>query len=98
MLPSSHLLREDILIRSCTNRTEETIAVVQAAVEEDVNKAVNAAHAALKHPSWKLLPASDRGVLMNRLADLIEQHRELFATIDAWDNGKTRQLALSDWN
>lgn len=25
---------------------------------------------------------------MSRLADLIEEKREVFATIDAWDNGK----------
>lgn len=49
---------------------------------------MNAAHKALKDPSWKLLPGSDRGMLMFRLADLMEQQKELFATIDAWDNGK----------
>lgn len=71
-------------------RTERPIATVQAAGPEDVDRAVNAAHKALKDPSWKLLPASDRGTLMFRLADLMEQKKELFATIDAWDNGQHR--------
>lgn len=31
---------------------------------------------------------------MNRLADLLESKRELFATIDAWDNGKTYSEAF----
>ncbi|KAJ0300113.1 hypothetical protein Brms1b_012916 [Colletotrichum noveboracense] len=31
---------------------------------------------------------------MSRLADLIEQKRELFATIDAWDNGKSYNEAI----
>jgi acyl-CoA reductase-like NAD-dependent aldehyde dehydrogenase len=53
-----------------------------------VDKAVKAAKAALKEPSWKQLSASDRGRLMWRLADLMEAKRELFATIEAWDNGK----------
>lgn len=64
------------------NSTEDEIATVQAADANDVDKAVKAAKAALKHDSWKLLPASDRGRLMSRLADLMEEKRELFATID----------------
>ena len=31
---------------------------------------------------------------MFRLADLMEQKKELFATIDAWDNGQHRFLLL----
>lgn len=48
---------------------------------------MKAAKAALVHPSWKKLPGTERGQLMGRLADLMEQNKELFATIDAWDNG-----------
>ncbi|KAK6067092.1 aldehyde dehydrogenase [Seiridium cupressi] len=81
-------------IDSIDPATETTIAAVQAAGEVDVDRAVKAAHAALKHPSWKKLPATERGILMSKLADLIEENRELFATIDAWDNGKTYQEAL----
>ncbi|KAI7759224.1 hypothetical protein LZL87_008601 [Fusarium oxysporum] len=69
--------------------TEQEIATVQSADSQDIDKAVKAAKAALRHESWRDLPASDRGQLMARLADLIESKRELFATIDAWDNGKT---------
>ncbi|RYP92472.1 hypothetical protein DL770_001418 [Monosporascus sp. CRB-9-2] len=76
--------------------TEEVIATVQAADTDDVDQAVKIARAALKDPSWKQLSASDRGRLMSRLADLIEEKRELFATIDAWDNGKTYQEALEN--
>lgn len=60
---------------------------MQAAGEADVDTAVKAAHTALRHPSWKRLPATDRGILMTKLADLIHENRELFATIEAWDNG-----------
>ncbi|RYP44541.1 hypothetical protein DL768_008990 [Monosporascus sp. mg162] len=72
--------------------TEEVIATVQAADADDVDQAVKIARAALKGPSWKQLSASDRGRLMSRLADLIEEKRELFATIDAWDNGLENDL------
>lgn len=74
-------------------RTEQTIATVQAAGEADVDAAVKAARKALKDPSWKRLSATDRGILMAKLADLMESKRELFATVDAWDNG---MIYLSD--
>ena len=73
-------------------RTETEIATVQAAGPEDVDLAVQAAHKALKDASWKLLPATDRGILMTRLADLLEKNKELLATIDAWDNGAYPKL------
>ncbi|KAL7908429.1 Aldehyde/histidinol dehydrogenase [Trichoderma velutinum] len=81
-------------IASIDPATEEVIVSVQAASAEDVDKAVKAAKAALRDPSWKQLSASDRGRLMTRLADLIEAKKEVFATIEAWDNGKTYQEAL----
>lgn len=54
---------------------------------------MKAAKAALVHPSWKLLPATERGQLMARLADLMWENRELLATIDAWDNGALHPAA-----
>ncbi|KAF2179685.1 aldehyde dehydrogenase [Zopfia rhizophila CBS 207.26] len=83
-------------IESIDPATESKIAEVHAASEEDVDKAVRAAHKALKDPSWKQLPGTDRGILMARLADLIEEQKELFAMIDAWDNGKPYSVALSE--
>ncbi|OBR06665.1 Aldehyde dehydrogenase [Colletotrichum higginsianum IMI 349063] len=81
-------------IDSIDPATEEKIASVQAAEAEDIDKAVKAAHAALRHESWKGISATDRGAMMYKLADLIEQHKETLATIEAWDNGKTYNDAL----
>lgn len=64
------------------------IAEVHAASAKDVDIAVQAAKAALIHPSWKLLPGTERGILMNKLADLIEANKEVLAAVDSWDNGK----------
>ncbi|KAJ5795384.1 uncharacterized protein N7518_003924 [Penicillium psychrosexuale] len=75
---------------------ESEITSVYAGGEEDVDIAVQAARKALKDPSWKLLPATERGVLISRLADLIEQHKETLATIETWDNGKPYQVSLND--
>ena len=69
------------------NRDESEIASVHAAGEEDVDIAVKAARKALKHPSWKSLPGSDRARLMLKLADLVEEHKETLATVETWDNG-----------
>lgn len=63
---------------------------MHSASVEDVDRAVLAAHKALKDPSWKRLPATERGMLMTKLADLMEKNKELLATIDAWDNGECR--------
>ncbi|KAK6813473.1 hypothetical protein RU639_011322 [Aspergillus parasiticus] len=76
--------------------TEIEITSVHAASVDDVDRAVRAAKAALKAPSWKKLPATARGRLLVRLSELIEEKKELFASIDAWDNGKTYGLAMED--
>ncbi|KAL3442332.1 aldehyde dehydrogenase domain-containing protein [Aspergillus insuetus] len=83
-------------ITSIDPATDKPIATVHAASPADVDRAVNAAKDALVHPSWKKLPATERGVLMGRLADLMEKNKELFATIDAWDNGKPYHVALTE--
>ena len=75
--------------------TEKEIATVQAASADDVDKAVRAAQAARKDAAWKLMSPSDRGHLMYKLAEKIEAQKELFATIEAWDNGKPYSEALN---
>lgn len=72
--------------------------MVQAASAEDVDRAVKAAKAALANPAWKKLPGTDRGKLMAKFADLIEEQRELLASIDAWDNGKLVNRALATFS
>lgn len=74
-----------MLTFNCRNEAE--ITSVYAAGAEDVDLAVEAARKALKDASWKQLPPTDRGQLMIKLADLIEQHKETLATIETWDNG-----------
>ncbi|KAL0940470.1 aldehyde dehydrogenase C922.07c-like protein 1 [Colletotrichum truncatum] len=81
-------------IDSIDPATEEKIASVQAASEADIDRAVKAAHTALRHESWKGISATDRGALLYKLAHLIEQNKEILATIDAWDNGKAYSEAL----
>ncbi|KAL9944807.1 hypothetical protein D7B24_008296 [Verticillium nonalfalfae] len=91
-----HASSDGSKITSINPTNEKPIASVQAASEEDVDKAVKAARKALNDPSWRDLPGTDRGQLMNRLADLIHERRETLATIEAWDNGKPYATALNE--
>jgi phenylacetaldehyde dehydrogenase len=68
--------------------TGELLATVAAGAAEDVDRAVRAARSAFEDPAWRQMGPSERGRLVWRLADLIEQHAEEFAVIDSLDNGK----------
>ena len=54
--------------------TGEEICQIAEADAADVEKAVKAARNAFEKGSWRKTQASDRGRMMHRLADLIEQH------------------------
>lgn len=66
---------------------ETEITKVHAASAADVDKAVAAAKAAFKNPTWRDMATTDRGELMFKLARLVEENKETLATIETWDNG-----------
>lgn len=69
--------------------TGETIAQVQEGDKADVDKAVAAASQAFRLGSpWRTMDASQRGVLLNKLADLMERDRHYLACLETLDNGK----------
>jgi aldehyde dehydrogenase (NAD+) len=68
--------------------TGETICQVAEGDKADVDLAVKAARNAFESGSWPKMNASERGRLMNRLADLIEQHIDELAVLESLDNGK----------
>lgn len=59
-----------------------------------VHQAVNAAENAFYNGEWGKMSARDRGALLFKLADLMEQHKEELATIEAIDSGAVYTLAL----
>lgn len=61
--------------------------------KEDVDRAVKAARNAFENGPWKKITASERGKLMWKLADLIEQRSEEFAQLETLDNGKPLAIA-----
>uniref|UniRef100_A0A8D0L420 10-formyltetrahydrofolate dehydrogenase n=1 Tax=Sphenodon punctatus TaxID=8508 RepID=A0A8D0L420_SPHPU len=70
------------------------IAKVSYASVGDVDKAVAAAKEAFENGEWGKMNARERGILMYRLADLMEEHQEELATIEAIDSGAVYTLAL----
>src|SRR3974390_206176 len=76
--------------------TGKTIVQVWEADAADVDKAVAAARAAFEKGPWrKKFSAHQRGVLMNKLADLIEKNKEELAELESLDNGKPYHVALA---
>src|SRR5580704_13645060 len=73
--------------------TGEVIAQVAEADAADVDKAVGAARAAFDKGAWRKLTASQRGLLLYRLADLVEKNIEELAQLESLDNGKPYQVA-----
>ena len=61
------------------------LAEVAMAGKEDVDRAVSAAHEAF--PAWSRMAAADRGRILLRLADLIEEHGEELARLESLDTG-----------
>ncbi|HWU01988.1 MAG TPA: aldehyde dehydrogenase [Novosphingobium sp.] len=68
--------------------TAQAWASLPDAGEEDVDRAVEAAHAAFHHPAWRGLTASARGALLRKLGDLVAQHVDEIAELETQDNGK----------
>ncbi len=73
--------------------TGEILAQVAEGDREDIEQAVRAARKAFDHGPWRQLTTSERGRLIWKLADLLEQHTEEFAYIESLDNGKPLSIA-----
>jgi aldehyde dehydrogenase (NAD+) len=68
--------------------TEEVIASVAEAGPEDVDLAVKAARQQFDGGEWSRMDARDRGRLINKLADLLEEEADELAALESLDNGK----------
>src|SRR5436190_22921903 len=68
--------------------TEEVIAQVAEGDAADVDLAAKAARKAFESGPWSTMDARDRGRLMNKLADLIEEEADELAALESLDNGK----------
>ncbi|XP_048811738.1 retinal dehydrogenase 2 isoform X2 [Lagopus muta] len=69
--------------------TGEQICEIQEADKADTDKAVRAARLAFSLGSvWRRMDASERGQLLDKLADLVERDRAILATMESLNSGK----------
>ena len=73
--------------------TGETLAEVAEADKADIDKAVVAARRAFEG-KWSKMSARDRGRLLYKLSQLIEQHTPDLAALETADNGKPIKESL----
>ena len=73
--------------------TGEVLSQVAEGDREDIDRAVKSARTAFETGPWPRLTASERGRLIWKLADLLEQNLEEFAELETLDNGKPLKVA-----
>jgi aldehyde dehydrogenase len=60
---------------------------------EDVDLALDAAHGAKR--AWGKTSVAERAVILNKIADRIEENLEMLAIAETWDNGKSVRESLA---
>ncbi len=66
---------------------------VARSTTEDIEKALDAAHGA--KAKWGATSPSARAVILNKIADVMEQNIEMLAVSESWDNGKPVRETLA---
>ncbi|GAA4848226.1 aldehyde dehydrogenase family protein [Actinomycetospora corticicola] len=73
--------------------TGQTFCEVARGTAEDVEKALDAAHAAA--PAWGRTSVGERANILNKMADRIEANLEKIAIAESWENGKACRETLA---
>lgn len=76
--------------------TESRIGTAAAGGAADIDLAVRAARVALTKGPWSRMPPAERGRILSRVADLIEERAEALAHGDVRENGMP--LAVAQWS
>ncbi|HFX6226369.1 NAD-dependent phenylacetaldehyde dehydrogenase [Acinetobacter nosocomialis] len=83
LVTAEHLNKVDIVNPS----TEQVVAQISIGSQQDVASAVKSAEHAFQN-AWAETTPYERGVKLNKLADLIEQHGEELAQLETLSTGK----------
>ena len=73
--------------------TGEAFSQVAHSAPEDVELALDAAHAA--KDAWGEASATERAAVLNAMADAIEENLEMLAVAESWENGKPVRETLA---
>jgi aldehyde dehydrogenase len=66
--------------------TGQVLCEIPRSNAQDIDRALDAAHAAKK--SWGKTSPAERARLLEKIAQVMEDNLELLATVETWDNGK----------
>ena len=73
--------------------TGDALATVASGGAEDIDRAVRAARGAFENGPWSRMTPSERGRIVWKIGDLILEHLEEIAQLEALDNGKALAAA-----
>ncbi len=73
--------------------TGETFCEVARSQAADIELALDAAHAAAR--AWGATSGAARSLVLNKIADRLEQNVEMLAVAETWDNGKAVRETLA---
>jgi len=73
--------------------TGRTFCEIARGTAEDIDAALDAAHAAA--PAWGRTSPAERAEVLLKIADRMEQNIDLLAVAETWDNGKPIREALA---
>ena len=86
---------EGQVMHSHNPHNNQSWASFDCASKKDIELAVNTARKALDDPSWSSITATDRGKLLYKLADLIEENADNIGKIETQDSGKLLAETIS---
>lgn len=73
--------------------TGRTFTEVARGDADDIERALDAAHGAAR--AWGRTTATERAVILNKIADRMEQNLEMLAVAETWENGKPVRETLA---
>ena len=73
--------------------TGQIFTEVARSTAEDVELALDAAHAAA--PAWGKTSVAERALILNKIADRMEENLERIAVAESWENGKAVRECLA---
>ena len=84
-----------VMVKTYAPYNNELLSEFPDASESDVDLAVKSAKEAFK--TWRKTTVKERARILNKIADIIDENRDLLATVETMDNGKPiRETKLVD--
>lgn len=78
---------------NATPVTGKVFTQVARSTSEDIELALDAAHAAKE--AWGMTSVTERSNILNKIANRLEENLEMLAIVETWDNGKAVRETLN---